>query len=402
MQIRSTTEADLPAYLRTLSDAFGVMWHADDPPWWAAYEMGRNLFAEDAAGRPIGVAGAFTLELTLPGGALAPVAGITGVGVLPTHRRQGVLTALMRHQLAQLRDAGEYLAVLQASEAVIYRRYGYGPASARLQCAVPRHLGAFATPPAPGGSLELHYREECGELLAEVYDRYRLTRPGALSRPERWWTGGASRPPVSHAPRQIAFHRDADGRAQGYACYTVAATDPLHGTRTLTVEELVAATDEAEAALVRFCLDHDLVATVVFANLPPQSPLRWRFADSRALRTESERDGLWVRLLDVPRALEARRYLAGGRLVVEVADPFLEEHGRYLLTVSGGVGHCRRTELAAELALDISDLGALYLGGTAASTLVRAGRIRELRPGAALEADALLRAERPPHCVHWF
>ncbi|GAA1963822.1 GNAT family N-acetyltransferase [Kitasatospora viridis] len=403
MQIRSTTEADLDTFLSTLCDAFGSVWQSPgESPWWAAYEMDRHLLAEDAAGRPIGTAGAYSFELTLPGGATAPAAGITGVGVLPSHRRQGVLSALMRHQLEQLRGAGEFLAVLLATEAVIYRRFGYGPASYRQRVAVDLGRGAFAVPVEAGGSIELRHRADCEEELAEVYDRVRLVQPGALSRPAHWWAKGAGRPPVSRAPRHIAFHRDAAGRLQGYACYTIAVTDQQRSLRTLTVEELVAATDEAQAALARYCLDHDLVSTVVFADLPPRSPLRWRLADYRAARTEAEQDYLWVRLLDVPRALAARGYPADGRLVVEVDDPFLGERGRYLLVVADGVGVCEPTGEPTELALDVADLGSLYLGGTRASDLVRAGRIRELVPGAALRADALLGAEREPHCVHFF
>ncbi|MGK4585169.1 GNAT family N-acetyltransferase [Kitasatospora sp. HPMI-4] len=404
MQIRSTSESDRETFLRTLLSAFGQF---PTPPaegegaWWSAYEMDRNLLATTDEDRPVGTAGAYTFELTLPGAVSVPVPGVTAVGVLPTHRRQGVLTALMRHQLHQLRAEGEFLSVLLASEAVIYRRFGYGPATYTQRLSVPRHRAAFATAAAPG-TVELLERAGNDELLHDLYDRYRRTQPGALSRPGHWWRSGAGRPPVSRAKRHIALHRDADGTPDGYASYSVAVTDPVAYARTLTVDEVIATNDEAHDALARHCLEHDLVTTVVFANLPPEHPLRWQLADFRAAEVAADHDGLWVRLLDVPRALAARRYLADGELVLDVDDPFLRENQRYLLTVTNGTAECEPTDREPDLSLNISDLGSAYLGGVAPSTLVRAGRIRAHRPEAVGRADALFAAERRPHCVHWF
>ncbi|MFG2227907.1 GNAT family N-acetyltransferase [Streptomyces sp. NPDC048644] len=410
MEIRSTTGEDLDVFVTTVHAAFGLF--PETPVeggglWWSALESDRCLLALAADGRPVGTAAAYSFELTLPGDTLVPAAGVTSVGVLPSHRRQGVLSEIMRHQLAELRARGEFLSVLLASEAPIYGRFGYGPATFTTQLTVPRHKAALAVPrareaadaPATGpanGSVEVLRRAECGEILEAVYDRYRRAQPGALSRPHRWWALRAGQAPISSAPRYVAVHRDADGVPDGYASYAVG--EP----QTLTVDEIITTDDAIFTALARFVLEHDLVTQVVFKHVPPEHPLRWQFADFRAGEVSGGTDWLWVRLLDVPRALTARGWFVDGELVLDVEDPFLGEHGRYLLTVRDGKADCVPTRREPDLSLDVSDLGSVYLGGTAPSTLVRAGHARAHRPGAAALADALFRGERSPHCLHWF
>lgn len=412
MEIRPTTEKDLDVFVDTVHAAFGRF---PETPieggglWWSALETDRCLLARTADGRPVGTVATHPFELTLPGETLVPVAGVTAVGVLPSHRRQGVLTAMMRHQLAQGRARGEFLSVLLASEAGIYGRFGYGPATYTARLTVQRHRAALAlarargtaaapTTPTAGpdnGSVEVLRRAECGEILEEVYDRYRRAQPGALSRPHRWWALRAGQPPISHAPRYIAVHRDAAGVPDGYASYSVDGD-------TLTVDETIVTDDAVFTALARFVLGHDLVSQVVFKQVPPDHPLRWQFADFRAGEVSGDTDWLWVRLLDVPRALTSRGWFADGELVLDVADPFLGEHGRYLLTVRDSKADCVPTDREPDLSLDVGDLGSVYLGGTAPSTLVRAGHIRAHRPDAAPLADALFRTGCRPHCLHWF
>ena len=405
MEIHPTTDQDLDVFVDTLHTAFGLF--PDTPAdgggvWWSALEMDRCLLAVTPEGRPVGTAGAYSFELTLPGEILVPAPGVTAVGVLPSHRRRGILSAMMRHQLTEVRDRGEFLAVLLASEAVIYRRFGYGPATYTGRLTVPHHRAALALPRARGaaatadtGAVEVLRRADCGEVLEELYDRYRRAQPGALSRPHRWWASGAGRPPISPAPRYVAVHRDADGVPDGYASYSLES-------EILTVDETIATDDAAFTALARFVLEHDLVAQVVFKHVPPGHPLRWQLTDFRAGQVSHDTDWLWVRLLDVPRALTTRGWFTDGELVLDVDDPFLGEHHRYLLTVRDGKADCVPTDLEPDLSLDVSDLGSIYLGGTAPSTLVRAGHVRAHHPGAAPLADNLFRAERPPHCLHWF
>lgn len=409
MEIRPTTDKDLDVFVDTLHAAFGLF--PETPVeggglWWSALEIDRCLLAVTAEGRPVGTAAAHSFELTLPGGAVVPAPGVTAVGVLPSHRRRGVLSAMMRHQLADLRQRGDFLSVLLASEASIYGRFGYGPATYTQRLTVPRHRGDLApsraratadaaVTGAGGGSVEVLRRAECGELLEEVYDRYRRAQPGALSRPHRWWELRAGQPPISPAQRYIAVHRDAAGVPDGYASYAVESG-------TLTVDETITVDDAAFTALARFVLGHDLVSQVVFHHVPPQHPLRWQLADFRAGEVSADMDWLWVRLLDVPRALTARGWCADGELVLDVEDPFLGERGRHLLTVRDGKADCVPTDREPDLSLDVRDLGSLYLGGIAPSTLVRAGHVRAHHPDAAALADALFRTDRPPHCLHWF
>lgn len=403
IDVRPTTEEDLGVFVDTVHAAFARFPETPDEDgggvFWSVYEMDRALLAETADGRPVGTAAAYSFELTLPGGALLPAPGVTAVGVLPSHRRRGVLRAMMRHQLADLRARGEALAVLLASEATIYGRFGYGPATFTQRLTLPSGA-AFTAPrpdaPAPApGTVEVLRRADCGPLLEEVYDRYRRTQPGALSRPHHWWERRAGQPPVSAAPRYVALHRAADGTPDGYASYALA--DGV-----LTVDETIAADDAVFTALARLLLDHDLATRVVFRHVPPGHPLRLRLADFRAGEPGGHTDWLWVRLLDVPRALAARGWEADGTLVLDVDDPFLGERARHLLTVRDGTAVCAPTDREPDLSLDVADLGSLYLGGTAPSALVRAGRVRAHRPGAADHADALFRTARPPHCLHWF
>ncbi|MFD2474246.1 GNAT family N-acetyltransferase [Amycolatopsis silviterrae] len=396
MEIRHDNEYDL--FFSTVQAAFGRYWpESAGSGILGAYERERSLVAFTPDGRPIGTAGAHSFDLTLPGDVVVPAAGITAVGVLPTHRRQGVLRAMMQEQLADIRARGEFVSTLLASEAVIYRRFGYGPATYTEQLTVERHRTAFAAPRWAAhetGTVELLRRADCADLLEEIYDRYRRTQPGALSRPHRWWSLGAGHSPTSPEPRYLAVHRDADGVANGYASYLV--TDA-----TLTVDELVATDDAAFTAIARFLLEHDLVKQIRFQHLPPGNPLRWQLADLRAAQPV-ETDWLWVRLLDIPRALTARGWFADGSLVLDVTDPFLEEHGRYQLTVRDGKAECVRTDLEPDLSLDVSDLASVYLGGTLPSVLVRAGHVRAHHGEAASRADALFRSDRIPHCVQWF
>ncbi|MFE1148913.1 GNAT family N-acetyltransferase [Streptomyces albidoflavus] len=405
MQIRPATGQDLDVFVDTLHAAFGLF--PETPVdggglWWSALEPDRCLLASTADGRLVGTAATYSFELTLPGGTVVPAGGLTAVGVLPTHRRQGVLSAMMRQQLADLRDRGESVGVLLSSEAPIYGRFGYGPATYTSKLTLTRGEAALAVPRARGeapapetGSVEVVRRDRCGDLLEEVYDRYRRAQPGALSRPHRWWELRAGQPPLSPAPRYLAVHRDADGAPDGYASYAVESG-------TLTVDEIITPDDAVFTALVRYVLGHDLVSKVVLRHVPADHPLRWQLADFRAAEVSGVTDWLWVRLLDVPGALTARGWSVDGELVLDVDDPFLGEHGRYRLTVRDGKADCVPTDRAPDLSLDIRDLGSLYLGGTAPSTLVRAGHVTAHHPGAAALADALFRTERAPHCLHWF
>ena len=403
--VRPTSEEDREAFLRAALPAFGASYD-DTPPaqqWWHALEMDRGLVAEEG-GRVVATTAAYTVELTVPGSRQVPTAGVTCVSVLPTHRRRGLFTALMRRQLDDLRERGEVMAVLLASEATIYRRCGYGPATTAQTWSVEHARGAFLRPVPDDGTLELLQRSDAGSVMAEVYEAYRKARHGALDRPAHLWELGASMPPVASAHRFVVVHRDAAGVADGYATYAIAEDPAVRGRRVMSVDEVIAADEGVRARLARYCLDHDLVTAVRFGKMAADDPLRWRLADVAAAQIQSSTDWLWVRLLDVPAALMAREYTGSGRLVLEVTDPFCPDlGGLFALDVEDGQAKCARVEgVEADLTLDVADLGSAYLGGVAISSLVLGGRVAERTEGAAAAADRLFLTGTAPMCLHWF
>jgi predicted acetyltransferase len=375
---------------------------AEIEAWRAECVLDRTLAAfED--GRIVATDADLPFELTLPGGATLPVAGVTAVGVLPTHRRRGLLRELMRRELATVRERGEAAAVLLCSESVIYGRYGYGLATSEHQLELDSRHAAFLRPPEGAGRVRLIEHERALETLPAVYDRARREQPGAVSRSAAHWRAMLRypAPPRDGAgPRFYVVYEAADGRVDGAAHYRVRqqwAEGNAGGT--LVLGDLIAATEEAYAALWQFCLGVDLVRTVQAFNRPVDEPLRWMLADPRRLQTRALVDDLWVRLLDVPAALAARRYAAEGRLVLEVADPFRpEDAGRYALEGGPEGAECRPTTAEPDLALAADALGAAYLGGVRFATLARAGRVEERAAGALARADALFASERAPWC----
>ncbi|NAZ81576.1 GNAT family N-acetyltransferase [Kineococcus sp. R8] len=404
--VRATTPADLDVFVTTLHAAFARFPEQPDEDgsgvFWSVLEMDRNLLAVTEDGRPVGTTAGYSFELTLPGGARIPTTGVTNVGVVPSHRRRGIATALMRRQLTDVRARGEHVAVLLAMEATIYRRFGYGPATFSRRMSVSRARAAFDDRPLGassqedgGGSVEVLRREECVSSLEEVYEQYRLDRPGALDRPHRWWVRGAGHPPVSREPRWIGLHRNGEGRPDGYVSYRL-DDGVLH------IDETITTDDAVREALDRFVIGHDLVREVVFQDAPTDHPLRWQLLDYDAVASSGDEAWLWVRILDVAGALEARSWAGSGELVLQVEDAFLSESSRYLLTVDGGRAECTATPREPDLTLDVSDLASLYLGGVPPRDLVRAGRVRARGEAAVEQAEALFATERAPWSHHIF
>ncbi len=369
----------------------------------APFEFDRSLVAVED-GRFIGAAGAMSFDLTLPGFTTIPVAGVTWVAVLPTHRRRGVLTALMRRQLEDMRARGEALALLTASESAIYRRFGYGAATSVMYTEIERAHSAFLSPVNISGRYRLVEHEEAiSEILPPLYDDVRRSHVGELSRTPAKWKSQYRTPNApfnGFGPRFYAIYESDAGRVDGAVIYR-AKLEWTNGVPdgTLQVSELIARTPEAYAALWRYCLDVDLVARVRGLHRPVDEPLRWMLADSRRLRVTHLADNLWVRLLDIPAALSARRYAAPEHLTFEVSDAFLPEvAGRYTLEGAPDGAACARSDHPADLSLDIAALGAAYLGGVSFTTLAQAGLIHEENPGALARADAMFATFPAPFC----
>lgn len=367
-------------------------------------EFDRGLCAFDGD-QMVGKTHAITFSMSVPGGEL-PTAGVSAVTVAPTHRRRGILSELMRRQLAEVHERGEPIAALWASESLIYGRFGYGMAAQSDRISIDRRHTAFlpAVPQAPG---EVRFVEPDAALerWPALYDRLRESRPGMMNRIPGHWSAFVvpreNKPEGGFTRRQFVEYTGPDG-PEGYAIYTVKSDWPEGLPRgTVHVPEFVATTIEAEAALWRYLFGIDLVETIKIDNLPPDSPLLWMLADPRRLR-RIPRDTLWVRILDVPAALQGRAYPADGRLALEVTDPFGPwAAGRFELAVTGGKATCTPTDAPADLTLGAGELGAVYLGGVKPSTLARAGRIKGA-PEALHLADALFAWRHAPWCADEF
>ncbi|MEV6848678.1 GNAT family N-acetyltransferase [Actinoplanes sp. NPDC051411] len=345
-------------------------------------ETDRSLVAEHDD-HVVGHATALTRDLTVPG-AIVPAAHVTGVGVAPTHRRRGILTQLMRQQLEGLAAAGhEPIAVLWASESAIYPRFGYGPASSRLGLEITSREVRLTAPPAtpPSGRLRLIKPPAAADEFAAVYERVRAERVGFSSRDEKWWKHLLADYSDGHGeqtgPRGVLYE-DERGPA-GYAIWRGESKWNEWGPDgVVVVRELVTDGPEAYEAIWRFLLGIDLTRTVKFWMAAVDEPVQYLVDDPGRLGRRNV-DGLWIRILDLPAALEARQYATSLDAVVEVTDPLLPANqGRWRLSGGPDKVTCTRTDDAPDFACSITELGAAYLGGTSLAALAAAGRVRRL------------------------
>jgi predicted acetyltransferase len=403
-ELRPITDAELVAFTEAEYAGFG------ERPSAAQHEGARNLIELDRtiavfdAGSIVGTAGAFTFELTVPGPAQLPAAGVTAVTVLPTHRRKGLLTRMMRHQLDDVAERGEPIALLTASEGSIYGRFGYGPAIHFTVVELERSRSRLAAPAAVPGRLVLLDRDAAGKVLPPIWDAVRRRDVGQIGRGAAYWgemlrDGGV----LDHGEgtRFAVVHERAPGDADGYATYRIESRpDPATGgwRRFLSVREVVTADPRVRVALWQYLLGVDLV-DVVRAYQPLDDPLRWRLTDSRQARVVKLADHIWARLVDVPAALAGRRYADRGRLVVEVRDAFRPSSGGTFELEAGPDGAaCRRVHAEPDLRMDAADLGSAYLGGVRFGLLARAGRVTEETAGAVAAADRLFGVDPLPWC----
>jgi predicted acetyltransferase len=376
-------------------------------------EFDRSLAAFDGD-TPVGTAGAYSFQLSVPGSAALPAAGVTWVSVLPSHRRRGVLSSMMRRQLADVRDRGEPLAVLWASESVIYSRFGYGRAMWHADFTLRRGEGTLAFAGQVDGGPRLRLVDPMSVLpeLAKVYDAVLPSRPGFIARDESWWQRTVYDPPDRRqgtSPLHCVLAED-DGGPRGYALYSAVSrwdSDTGLPDGTLTVREMVGADGAASAALAADLLGRDLTTEFRLRGRPVDDPLLYQLADPRRARPRLK-DALWVRIIDVPGALARRRYSAPADLVLEVRDALLPGNaGRWRLTTTGFAGDggglsatCGAASAAdeADVVLDVTELGAAYLGGTTVSALAGAGLVTEGRPGAVRQLSTALSWDPAPWC----
>ena len=352
-------------------------------------------------GTAVGGAGVFPFELAVPGGRVR-AAGVTVVGVLPTHRRRGILRQLMRAQLDDVRERGEPVAYLWASEETIYGRFGYGIASLSGEIDLARNRSAFAAPVEQIGRIRLVELEEALELLPRVYDGVAAETPGMFGRTRTWWEERTLADPEWRRRGEGEMNRavlEVDGEPQAYALYRVKLQfDGGSSTGYTRVLEAIGRTPQATAGIWRFVFDVDWMDGIKASLLPTDHPLFFLLAEPRRMRFRIG-DGIWVRLVDVEAALAGRGYAAGEPVVLEVADTFCPwNEGRWSV---GGNGTAP-TDEAADLRLDVAALGSVYLGGFTFTQLARAGRVEEVADGALRRADELFRADRAPWCPEIF
>ncbi|MGK5113596.1 GNAT family N-acetyltransferase [Geodermatophilus sp. CPCC 205506] len=406
--LRPVTPEEWPAFSRALFDAFaeeGPSSFVDAVPPHAELDRSLGLWDGD---RVVATAGIYSRHLTVPG-AVVPCAGVTWVSVSPTHRRRGVLTAIMGRQLTELHEQQrEPVAALWASEGSIYGRFGYATATWKGNLGGRVRRMAFRRDVDLGsGRVDLVPVEEYRAAAAALHDRLRRFVPGNLERDGRWWDR-ALRDEADQrngaTGRRHALHTEPDGTVSGYAAYRVKGhwTDDGEPDGTVVVEEVRAGSTPAYAALWRFLLSIDLVRNLRASTLSPDDPLRHLLADPRTLHTRPV-DGLWVRLVDVGRALAARRYPAPIDLVLEVRDAFCPwNEGRWWLKGHPAGAFCAPTDGDPDLVLDVEALGAAYLGGVSLSDLQAAGRVTEVSPGAVIHAATAFRWPVTPWCPDEF
>lgn len=400
--VRPLTEEDWDQFVALDSHAFGATMpkeaiNADR----ALHRGARSIGAYDGP-TLAGIAAAYSYDIGVPGGS-SPAAAISWVGVLPTHRRQGVLRALMTHQLHSVHDEGrEPLAILWASEPQIYGRFGYGLATRGLSMTVPRDPRALHATVVSDPSLRLRLVDAADwKITAGVYAALAEERPGMPARDERWWENAVQDIPTMREGRselRCVVAQD-DERVRGYARYrTKQSFDDGFGSGVVSVREVMGVDPAALASLYRYLFDLDLMGRTELWHRPVDDPLMTWLQNPRRAKPVLG-DGLYVRLVDLQRALRARTYATTIDVVLEVSDETCPWNaGRWRLSGGPDGSTCEATEDPADIALAVVDLGAVYLGGTTLSELMLAGRVEDRRPGSVAAAATAFAHSPAPWC----
>ncbi|MFF0085592.1 GNAT family N-acetyltransferase [Streptomyces canus] len=410
IDVRPVTEAEYPEWLRAVHAGFlrePVVSEAELEARRRQFEPGRLLGAFDGD-RCVATFRSFAQEVTAVGGEFVAADAITAVTVTATHRRRGLLTRMMNQDLAAAKERGDVLATLIAAEYGIYGRYGFGPATAAAEWTIDVTRAGLDPrgPDLAGGRIELVEAGDVRKLGPELHDRMRRALPGAISRDDWFWqlNTGAVRPDPKWTEPFFAVYRAADGTVEGLMAYEVDDkwADTMQPSNTASVRSLIASTPAAERALWHYLCSIDWVMRVKSGWRAPDDLLPHLLPNSRAAGITMQSDWLWVRILDVVRALEARTYEGEGALVLEVVDGSGMAGGRYRLEASPAGATCTATTRSADLTLDVRELATLWLGDESVERLVALGRVREEQAGAGRGADALLHTSRRPWCPDMF
>ncbi len=404
MDYRTITAEEIDPFFASLATAFAET--HPDPDELASDRMvvePERTFAAFDDGRIVGCAGVISQRMVVPGGALASSAGITLVGVLPTHRRRGILRELMERMSAQAIERGDVVTTLFASEAAIYGRFGFAATAHHLGFDVALDRVRWAPDTEPSGRVTLRSRDDAMPAMRAIYDRAFRARPGALEADDRWmevafWESSKDKQRLFYA-----VHEDDVGTPDAFALYRTKHKWPrgLPSVEML-VKRHVAVSPQAGVSLWRFLFDVDLVSRVKIETRPVDDPLLLQLAEPRSLRPELD-DALFLRPLRVEGALEARGYAADGRVVLEITDPFLPANdGTYELIVEDGTPTCRRADAPADVTCSVQAIGSTYLGGFTWTALAAAGRVTVRSPDALDMLDAMFRSDVAPWPMFYF
>jgi predicted acetyltransferase len=404
IDVRGCTEADWPAIQRIDETAFGYTGQAEeDGPELALLEFDRSLLAW-WDGEPVGHTTAYTMDMSVPGGEV-PVAGITWVSVLPTHRRRGVLTELMRHQTQDVHDRGEPVAALYASEPAIYPRFGFGLASQRLSVTIEHGYHQLHGPTDPALQVRFATPGQARTDIEQVYAAQRPVRAGMPGRPQPWWERIVNDPKGRRdgaSELRAVVVRDLAG-PRAYALFA-AREDWVDGSARgeIRIREHGSLDAAAAHALWQLLLNVDLVGKVTHWNLAVDDVLLKLLDNPRRARPILH-DSVYARLVDLPAALTARSYDVEYSGVIEVADELAPWNaGRWAVTLAPGGAQCRRTGAEPDLTMDVQSLGAAYLGSTSLAPMAAAGQIDERTAGSVAALSRALRHEPAAHCSFVF
>ena len=399
-EVRTPTADEHETYRFVLARNFGVDPRPDSAQGFArVWEPDRSFCAWDGP-EMVGTSGSFSLQLTVPGGAVR-TGGTTMVSVAPTHRRRGILRQMMAAHLDDVAARGEPLAALWASESSIYGRFGYGIAAQGLDLRIPRHYAALhrlAPEPAPIRLVDEH---EARRQIPAIYESVGAWWPGFFQRSTAWWEERWFNDPPDRRNGASALRFALTRSGDGYVIYRQKQKFEQGNTAgELSVVELMGTSPESWAGLWSFVLNHDLPVTIEAFRRSPVDPIFDLLESPRQIK-ERRGDSIWVRTNDPAAALAGRRYQAEGHLVLELTDSFLQR--TILVELEGGPdgASCQVTDKEPDLVLDIEDLGACYLGWARFRTLARAGRIGGDRASLTL-ADSMFTWDPQPWCPEIF
>jgi predicted acetyltransferase len=403
VKIRQVAPRETEEYYRAIEFPFSDVWDPEELELEKPLMDPQRMVTAEEDGVLVGGGASYTLNMTIPGGS-AGTAGVTWIGVMPTHRRRGILTGMMAYLHEDAHRRGEPLAALWAAESAIYPRFGYGLAAPDQELQIDRGRATWADPRRLNGRARLIAAEAAPAQFGAVYETERAKRPGMVERNDAWWRQRLFDSKERRNGAGPLFHIVYEGATgvEGYVAYRVKHDWAPGGRTLLTVLELMATSEDAYRGIWSYCFGVDLVDRIRARHRPIDEPLPWMLADFRRLEAQTS-DALWLRLVEVDAALSARTYAAEGSVVFEVADAGCPWNtGRHRLEAGPDGAACAPSDAEPDIRLDVRDLGAAYLGGVEFGLLLSAGRVEECRAGAVARADAMFRWRPYPWCASVF